>query len=186
MKLATVYMPLHTTPPRSAVVPSERGYEEYVRRVGGNTGLARLYREVGILYLEGFGAALSASSPTPFSLSLSDVDQSPTGPDPESAKRYFHRAQLLDPTLEVPATGDVKLVVPSAEVLHSTLTVKDEKSSAMRSSISSRSRKSTTESWRSDEGEDWSSMYLPSLLGAGLAIGLVGIMSVSWWRTTNR
>ncbi|KAG8906388.1 hypothetical protein FRB99_006983 [Tulasnella sp. 403] len=196
MKLATVYLPLHTTPQRSAVIPEERGYPIYLQRLGGNQELAKLYRQAGILYLEGLGPSLSAStsmlSHSPFS--LGDLEHGTIGADPETAQRYFRRARVLDPSIELPdlpmrsgreVLGDsgTPFVMPSMGVEISTATLKDGESSRERKE---RRRRDDTAWNLVDDREEWSSLYLPGIVGAGLAIGIVGIMSVSWWRSNSR
>lgn len=202
MKLVSVYVPLHMTPRRSTIIPSEHSYPRYLRRIGGNPGLAVLYRQAGNIYMQGLGASLSGSTSTlsnsPFSLGLNNIDDGQTGagsssmPDIETAQRYFRRARVLDPTLEVPdvQTGrdrdDVKLVMPVMDIGRSAATVKDEALSGSGSTAAEK-RRHRGEGPRSlAEQDEWSYLYLPGLVGAGVAIGIVGIMSASWWRSSNR
>lgn len=180
------------------MVPSESGYTDYLRRIGGNPELAKIYLEVGVLYMEGLGSTLASSTTTlahaPFALGLSEFGPGAAGSDPDMAQRYFRRARSLDPTIEVPdlrsmrePLAGVDLVMPSLDVEKSTGTIKDEYGSET-SMISEggRKRKVRRKSLDWDEKEEWSALYLPGLLGAGLAIGIVGVMSVSWWRNNSR
>jgi len=189
MKLVTVYLPLHATPQRSAIVESEQEYPRYLRRVGGTTGLAKLYREAGIIFMQGLGTTLSGSMSTlsnsPFALGSSEIGQ-PGNPESETAQRYFRRARALDPTLLMPdvnvrtAAEEISLVMPSVDVSGSAVTEKDGMSKSRR--LEERRRRRQRE-----EQEDWSNIFVPGLVGAGLAIGIVGLVSASnWWRGSNR
>lgn len=196
MKLVSVYLPLQTTPPRSQLVPMERNYPHYLRRIGGNSTLAKLYVEAGTLYLDGVGSSLAVSTPTlaqsPFSLGVSEMGATVHGPDPETAQRYFRRARVLDPLIEIPdvrsrtasdAPSLGHLVLPGIDVHHSSETVKDEILTESMQVAQKRKRKDK-DAWLLEDESEWG--YLPGLLGAGLAIGIVGIMSVGWWRNNNR
>lgn len=199
-KLASIYLPLHTTSQRSAIVPSEHSYPRYLRRIGGNIGLARLYRTVGIIYMQGLGASISGSTSTlsnsPFMLGLHDAgDQSGTSvltSDIDTAQRYFRRARVLDPSIDIPEArvervrDELRLVMPMIDVEESAATVK-ESDALSGSGIQSGSRRRKREDRYLDDDQDqWSALYLPGLVGAGLAIGIVGIMSASWWRSNSR
>ena len=195
MKLATIYLPLHSTPQRSTIIASEYGYLRHLQRIGGNHGLARLYHEAGVLHMEGIGNQLMSSSSyglssSPFSLGHSETGALKAGIDLEAAERYFRRARHLDPTLEIPDLGpsmvrEHELVMPSVEIEKSLSTVKREYSpEALEGSQVSIGRRREKERYM-DSDDDWSYLYLPGLLGAGLAVGLVGVMSVSWWRRSN-
>ncbi|KAG9039890.1 hypothetical protein FRB95_004362 [Tulasnella sp. JGI-2019a] len=194
IKLASIYLPLHTTPQRSTMVPSEHSYSRYLRRVGGNVGLAKLYRTVGIIYMQGLGASISGSTSTlsnsPFSLSLhgehgNNGNSSPA--DVDTAQRYFRRARVLDPAIELPEKlgEDLRLVMPMIDVDGSATTIKEGPLAGSGIQSGNRRRK-RQDRYLDDDQDQWSYLYLPGLVGAGLAIGVVGIMSASWWRSNNR
>ncbi|KIO25041.1 hypothetical protein M407DRAFT_25576 [Tulasnella calospora MUT 4182] len=200
MKLVSVYLPLQVTAQRSQLVSSERNYPLYLRRIGGNSALAKLYVEAGTLYLDGVGSSLAMSIPTlsqsPFSLGTSEMGATVHGPDPEAAQRYFRRARALDPSIEIPdvrsrtasdapSLGHVDLVMPGVDLHHSSTTPKDEMLTESMQLAQKRRRKEK-DAWLDDDNEWGGYLYLPGLLGAGLAIGIVGIMSVGWWRNNNR
>jgi hypothetical protein len=193
MKLVTIYLPLDSIPQRSALMASEYTHVRHLQRIGGEHGLARLYREAGILYMEGLGNQLMSSSAyglssSPFSLGHTEGGHR-AGVDLEATQRYFRRARHLDPALELPdmkvlAANTHDLIMPSVEIEKSLATVKrDYSPDPMESSQVSVSRRRRN-SYKDSE-DDWSYLYLPGLLGAGLAVGLVGVMSVSWWRRSN-
>ncbi|KAG8886391.1 hypothetical protein FRB97_004926 [Tulasnella sp. 331] len=200
MKLAFIYLPLHTTPQRSAIVASERSYSRYLRRIGGNIGLARLYHAVGIIYLQGLGTSLSGSTSTlsngPSSLGLHDIggqgNNSVLTSDVDTAQRYFRRARVLDPSVEIPEArveklrDELRMVMPVLDVGQSATTVKESGGLSGSKAQSGDRRRKRNDRYLDDDQDQWSALYLPGLVGAGLAIGIVGIMSASWWRSNNR
>lgn len=150
--------------------------------------------------MQGLGASISGSTSTlsnsPFSLGLHDAEgqggNSVLASDVDTAQRYFRRARVLDPSINIPEArgaklGDeLRLVMPVMDVGQSAETVK-ESDAMMGSAVQSGRRRRKREDRYLDDGQDqWSALYLPGLVGAGLAIGIVGIMSASWWRSNNR
>lgn len=115
LRLVSNYLPVQTNishlDPASLVSRGTPGY--YIQRLGGPTGLARLYLGAGMLHLEGAATDLMSSSrnsalssirtaePRSFSYIESGTDS--WRRDREAARRYFDRARLLCPQLDVPA-----------------------------------------------------------------------------------
>lgn len=175
------------------MVTSEQSYPVYLRRIGGNPSLAKLYWVVGNVFMQGLGPALSGSTSTisnsPFSLHDAAASVGSNLPDVETARRYFRRARVLDPSLDIPEPTDdkdvLRLVMPSMDLdpgQSATTVLKDE---TMIGSARLERRRRRERRLSDDEGQ-WSYLYLPGLVGAGLAIGVVGIMSATWWRSSSR
>jgi thiamine pyrophosphokinase len=214
MRLVSHYIPLHSLPD-PLTLPLEEDAERgrttyYIQSIGGPPGLAQLYLEAGLLHLEGAASMLLASSYSPLS-SIRLPSQSQYLPDSsqggstaawkrdrESARRYFERAQILCPTLEVPAlpaedddspddeATELGLRMPSVDLrassednqLHRRHTQKEGTPNKEVVEIPQRAR-------RTDDLDGAWYLYVPGLVGAGTAlfvVGVIGALSFSSWR----
>ncbi|KAF7970838.1 hypothetical protein HWV62_22792 [Athelia sp. TMB] len=196
----------HESPVSSGAI-SEGTTVHHLQRICGNTGLAQLYLEAGMLHLEGAAKTLLSSSySTLSSIRLSDSHAGarlggPGGSDAwkqdrEAASRYFERAQILHPGLEVPALPlasprEHDLEMPSMKIhpsapassvysgdsIPDTGLRKRHKKDELASTLDARMRaqNSLDDSWY---------LYVPSLLGAGTALLVVGVVGLSFstWR----
>lgn len=211
MKLVSQYLPLQSTYDLKFSVESPpRGtFAYYLQCIGGARGLAQLYLEAGLLHLEGAASTLLSSSYSSLS-SIRMPHQSQVGEngseawkrDREAAAKYFERARVLEPTLEIPPIPVVdpqfedvqELEMPSIEL----------SSSAPGSSLSQytdpdtpavrrRKKKEEMSLFSSHVAEDdadntWY-LYIPGLVGAGtalLVVGIVGALSFSTWSRRNQ
>ncbi|KAK7033068.1 thiamine pyrophosphokinase [Favolaschia claudopus] len=110
MRLVSQYLPLQaTSESATSDEPITRGTTPYyIRCMGGTKGLAHLYLNAGMLHLEGAALPLLTSSsslsslrvPVPHSYGESGADAWQR--DREAAAKYFDRARLLQPTLDIP------------------------------------------------------------------------------------
>ncbi|THH09650.1 hypothetical protein EW146_g8628 [Bondarzewia mesenterica] len=138
VRLVTHFVPLHLSfdDTEMLIEPGTTNY--YMQCLGGLPGLAQLYLEAGLLHLEGTASVLLSTSYSPLS-SLRLPSQPQHGDsmeggtaawkrDREIARRYFQRAQILHPSLDVPllppegedtstdTTGEIVLQMPIVEV----------------------------------------------------------------------
>lgn len=195
LRLVSTYIPLHITEPIS------HGY--FVDRLGGPVGQAQVYLEAGLLHLEGTASLLLSTSAATALSSIRSADpfqhlrESGTDTwrrDRETARRYFERAKALDPSLEVP-------VLPSEGNMDewgggggglehrssgpASVSEKEEATTV----IAPRRRKreqppveDTLQVDASSSGSDLWYLYLPGVVGAILAVGVVGALSLTSWR----
>jgi len=205
-KLVTHYLPLQTTLPPISDDPQIGTTGYYVKRIGGQEGLARLFLEAGLkLHLEGAASLLLTSSSAlssirtagPYAHYPGETGTEAWRRDKEAARRYFDRARALDPSLEVPT-----LVVDAEGTESISGTVHDLKmpslplgGSAVASQASRTSRRSkvreVTKPRRRREKEETPYLdqrsteddmdatwylYLPGLLGAGTALLAVAVI----------
>ncbi|EJF64649.1 hypothetical protein DICSQDRAFT_178276 [Dichomitus squalens LYAD-421 SS1] len=105
-----------STPAPSVPTPPRGSTEYYISRLGGASGLAQLFLAAGLLHLEGTAASLLASSYAGLSSLRSPFAMSGPPPgtgtstdgaeawrrDREQAARFFVRARVLSPALDVP------------------------------------------------------------------------------------
>lgn len=205
MRLVSHYLPLSgsynvTNLPEE---PAPRGTTPYyLQCIGGSRGLAQLYLEAGLLHLEGAASTLLSSSYSSLSsLRVPSHQASESGTeawdrDREAASKYFDRARLLQPDLDIPALpqssmrGGVELEMPSMD-----LGVLTPESIASRESLHTdtepplvrRRRKGKEEESlsassvvkKSDEVDNEGGWYyyIPALL----VVGVVGALSFSSW-----
>ncbi|KAG2367041.1 hypothetical protein BDR07DRAFT_1394678 [Suillus spraguei] len=203
MKLVTHYLPIQTSLDHLDV--SEEGQRGtvsyYVQSVGGSAGLAKLFLEAGLLHLEGAASVfLSASYST-----LSSIRVPPQPQPGEAAGRYFERAHALQPDLDIPVLPDEGIVhhgpgstheleMPSMEIHPSTSesVYSGEDSLYSEQEIVPRRRRQKKEELifmdevkgKDDIDSAWY-LYVPSLVGAGtalLVVGVIGALSLSSWR----
>ncbi|ETW83089.1 hypothetical protein HETIRDRAFT_474236 [Heterobasidion irregulare TC 32-1] len=213
IRLVTHYVPLHLTSddtlkdPETPVVPGTSAY--YAQCLGGPLGLAQLYLEAGLLYLEGTASALLSTAYSPLSsIRLPPQSQSVGSGaegvtaawkrDREISRRYFQRAHNLHPSLDVPllpsegedvlreSTSDVTLQMPTIEVNPpvedrvSRTHPRQKRRQKGDVGIFDDSKRSAME-----ELDNTWYLYLPGLVGAGtalLVVGVVGALSFSSWR----
>jgi len=199
--------------------PAPRGTTPYfLQCIGGSRGLAQLYLEAGLLHLEGAASILlsvSYSSLSSIRMPLqSQVGESGTEAwkrDREAATRFFDRARLLQPDLDVPALpqGDaygvgvsgVELEMPSLDIGTSPPESVAERESLhsntypphMRRRKKAKGEQMAASVIKSPQGLDdvdgaWY-YYIPGLVGAGtalLVVGVVGVLSFSTWSRRNQ
>lgn len=89
--------------------PATASTSYYLEGVGGLEGLAQLYLDAGLLYLEGAATALMSPSHTALSSIRTVESQRMAGGgtaawrrDRDIARRYFDKARALSPILDVP------------------------------------------------------------------------------------
>ncbi|KIJ67074.1 hypothetical protein HYDPIDRAFT_109074 [Hydnomerulius pinastri MD-312] len=215
MKLVTHYLPLQTPLNLvDAAEEKQRGtISYYVQCIGGSAGLAQLFLEAGLLHLEGAASVLlSASYSTLSSIRVPSHPQPGEGGaeawkrDRETASRYFDRARALQPDLDIPVIPDDgsnqpgsgsthELEMPSIEIHpsapESVYSGEDSIYSEQQEIMLRRRRQKKEELIFLDEvkGKDdldsaWY-VYVPSLVGAGtalLVVGVIGALSFSSWR----
>ncbi|KAH7884517.1 hypothetical protein F5I97DRAFT_1890037 [Phlebopus sp. FC_14] len=214
MKLVTHYMPLQTSLNLvDAAEEKQRGtISYYVQCIGGASGLAQLFLEAGLLHLEGAASVLlSASYSTLSSIRVPPHPQPGEGGaeawkrDKEAASRYFDRARVLNPDLDIPVIPDDKSVQPGSGSLHElempsieihpsapeSVYSGEESIYSEAGTILRRRRQKREELIFMDDvkGKDdvdsaWY-VYVPSLVGAGtalLVVGVIGALSFSSWR----
>ena len=184
----------------------------YLQCIGGPPGLAQLFLEAGLLHLEGAASVLlSASYSTLSSIRVPPPPQPGEGGaeawkrDREMASRYFDRARTLHPELDVPfipddGTGQAvlgsthELEMPSIEIHpsapESVYSGKESAYSEQETMIRRRRQKKEELIFldevkgKEDIDNAWY-LYVPSLVGAGtalLVVGVIGALSFSSWR----
>lgn len=219
MRLVGHYVPLHSLPD-PLPTPSEDVTEQsqsvyYIRSLGGASGLAQLYLEAGLLHLEGAASMLLTSSYSSLSsIRLPSQSQyfhtsSEGGStaawkhDREAARRYFDRARLLYPTLEVPAlptedegladddeVTELGLRMPSVDLSgpssDANQTNQPRRRHTQREGIQGKQVIEVPQrARRTDDLDGAWYLYVPGLVGAGTAlivVGVIGALSFSTWR----
>ncbi|KAL0576793.1 hypothetical protein V5O48_005201 [Marasmius crinis-equi] len=208
MKLVTYYLPIHISFNLNSQKehPAVRGTTAYyVQCIGGAKGLAQLYLEAGMLYLEGSASGLVCSSHSTLSLSSirMPLQTYPIDNGTQSwrrdrllASRFFERARALHPELDIPPLappselemGD-ELEMPKIE-LSSGEAASGEKDADRRRRKQERDMlmESRSAKVEADMDSTWY-MFIPSLVGAGTAlvlVGVVGVLSFSSWSRRNQ
>jgi thiamine pyrophosphokinase len=117
IRLVNSYLPIHATIELTDSTNDEQilqgTREYYFQCVGGSKGLAQLYLQAGLLHLDGAAAILPSSSLASLRLpsqNQSTLLQNQLGEstaeawrrDREAAAKYFERARVLNPNLDVP------------------------------------------------------------------------------------
>jgi hypothetical protein len=216
MRLVSHYVPLHSLPdplptPEDATEQSQPAY--YIHSLGGPPGLAQLYLEAGLLHLEGAASMLLTSSYSPLS-SIRLPSQSQYFPTPseggstaawkrdrEAARRYFDRARLICPTLEVPAlpaedegsadddeATELGLRMPSVDLSGPSSDANQTNQPRRRHAQGMQDRQVVEVPQRAHRTDDLDGawyLYVPGLVGAGtalLVVGVIGALSFSTWR----
>ncbi|KAJ3787005.1 hypothetical protein GGU10DRAFT_350049 [Lentinula aff. detonsa] len=198
MKLVSCYFPIYPSfdIPDNHEDDVQRGtLAYYLQCIGGRPGLAQLYIEAGMLYLEGTASGLISSSHS--SLSSIRMPLPPYGSaalghsfsgteawrrDRTAAARLFERARILQPGLETPM---LPLSGPG-----STEELAFGMHNRRRGGKQQEDLVKAEEGGRSLVGKaadvvDSTWYMLPGLVGAGTAlvvVGVVGVLSFSWSR----
>ena len=214
MRLVSHYVPLHSLPepvPTPSEDATEQGQTAYcIQSLGGPPGIAQLYLEAGLLHLEGAASMLLTSSYSPLS-SIRLPSQSQYFPpseggstaawkrDREAARRYFDKARLLCPTLEVPAlpaedegsadddeATELGLRMPSVDLNVPSEANQPRRRHTQREGSQNKQVVEVPQRSRGTEDLDgaWY-LYVPGLVGAGtalLVVGVIGALSLSTWR----
>lgn len=219
MRLVSLYVPLNLT---SNLSDSEWSEEDptrgtlsyYLRCIGGRRGVAQLYLEAGLLHLDGAATTLLSASYSSLS-SIRMTLQSQVGEggteawkrDREAAAKYFERARVLQPDLDIPSLP-VEGALPELEIpsLDLAATSTPESYHSGPESLSGgtdcevptirrrRDKKAemelvnTSKSDMDDMDDQWF-YYVPNLVGAGtalLVLGVVGVLSLSNWSRRNQ
>ncbi|KAI6026079.1 hypothetical protein EDC04DRAFT_2930185 [Pisolithus marmoratus] len=193
MKLVTHYLPPHTS-------------LSHVKEAEENTWgtlSCYLYLEAGLLHLEGaVSVVLSASYAT---LSLIRVSPQPQPEnDRDAASRYFDHAHVMNLDLDVPVITDERsgktrsaheLEMPSLDIPHAPESAYsgEESMYSEQERVIQRRRQGRTKDelifiddvrGKDDIDNAWY-LYVPSLVGAGttlLVVGVIGALSFSSWR----
>ncbi|KAJ6505952.1 hypothetical protein DFH09DRAFT_1200697 [Mycena vulgaris] len=202
MKLVSHYLPLHATVDLAeSEKPVTRGSTSYYAHcMGGSTGLAQLYLEAGMLHLEGAASALLTSSSSSLS-SLRVVLPTPSGEggtdawkrDREAAGKYFERARLLQPSLDVPVLPPPDTPLsrnPSEQLEMPTIELHSSQYSSEPARRRRKLKEETTlfdnrEAKLDDLDNTWY-LYVPGLVGAGTALLVVGVISALSFSTWSR
>lgn len=196
MKLASYYVPLSLDINRSDLFnkkATKRGSTPYfIQCIGGKRGLAQLYLETGLLFLDGAATSLLASSHS--SLSSIRIGPQPTGDggqaawrrDRDTAMKYFDRARELAPELDIPVlpaqnplyTDDLEM--PSIELQ---MDVPDINALRRRRRREEKALLNNSSKVQDLDGAWY--VYLPGIIGAGtalVAVGVIGALGFSWSR----
>lgn len=208
----THYIPLQASTSVSSTETITRGtLSYYVDRLGGVSGQAQLYLEAGLLHLEGTASLLMSSSSTALSslrstepcyaLALRESGTEGWCRDREAARRYFERAKLLDPTVDVPVLPsevdegtiekgrkgiEVRSTPPSISGASKASSQKDIQEKDEAPANPKRRRKDGLgESMLEDLDNDVWYLYLPGVVGAVIAVGIVGALSLTSWRKSQ-
>jgi thiamine pyrophosphokinase len=210
IRLVSHYLPLQTTfdlnqtekqAPRGTVA-------YYLQCIGGPGGLAQLYLEAGLLHLEGAASSLLASSYSslssirvPLQSQAGEGDTEAWRRDRDAAGKYFERARMLQPNLDIPLLppdGDTELEMPSMEVHpsapQSIYSGESQHTDPDLPQLRRRRKKEETtligsREARPDEIDNTWYLYIPGLVGAGTAlfvVGVVGALSFSTWSRRNQ
>lgn len=211
MKLVSCYFPIHSSyniPDLGSDSDPQRGSSAYYFRcIGGRPGLARLYIEAGMLYLEGTASSLVTSSHS--SLASIRMPLQPYGSttlaggsgteawrrDRVAAARLFERAKVLQPGLETPAlpladTGsmeeltldpEIQMQMPSMELdgVHRVDTLVETRNRRRRGKEQEDVVRFQKEVGKvvNDVENTWY-MLIPGLVGVGTALVVVGVVGV--------
>ncbi|KAI6021996.1 hypothetical protein EDC04DRAFT_2869789 [Pisolithus marmoratus] len=212
MKLVTHYLPPHASLSRvKEAEENTRGALSYcVQYIGGAAGLGQLYLEAGLLHLEGAASVvLSASYATLSSIRVPPQPQPENGAeawqrDRDAASRYFDRARAMNSDLDVPVITDERsgktrsmheLEMPSLDIPHAPESAYSGEGSmySEQERVVRRRRQERTKDelifiddvkGKDDIDNAWY-LYVPSLVGAGtalLVVGVIGALSFSSWR----
>ncbi|KAJ7494678.1 hypothetical protein B0H11DRAFT_2002948 [Mycena galericulata] len=199
MKLVSHYLPLHATADLAeSETPVPRGtMSYYVQCLGGSSGLGQLYLEAGMLHLEGAASALLTSSSSSLSsLRVAHPVSSGEGGthgwkrDREAAGKYFERARILHPSLEIPTlppsgltsrNPSEQLEMPSIE-----LPSYSPESARRRRKLKEETTLFDNREAKLDDLDNTWYLYIPGLVGAGTALLVVGVISALSFSTWSR
>ncbi|KAI6116870.1 hypothetical protein EV401DRAFT_1630098 [Pisolithus croceorrhizus] len=214
MKLVTHYLPPHTSLShvKEAEETTRGTLSYYVQCIGGAAGLGQLYLEAGLLHLEGAASVvLSASYATLSSIRVPPHPQPENGADAwkrdrDAASCYFDRARAMNSDLDIPVISDERsrqtkvheLEMPSLEIPpqdsapESAYSGEGSLYSEQERVVRRRRQERTKDELifiddvkgKDDIDNAWY-LYVPSLVGAGtalLVVGVIGALSFSTWR----
>lgn len=211
MKLVSCYFPIHSsynTPDQGSGSDLQRGTQAYYFRcIGGRPGLAQLYIEAGMLYLEGTASTLVSSSHS--SLASIRMPLQPYGSttlvggggteawrrDRVAASRLFERARALQPGLETPALPltdpgsveelalepEIQMQMPSPEIdgVCRTDTFTETRTRRRRGKEQQDVVRVQKEMGKAvDDLDNAWYMLIPGLVGVGTALVVVGVVGV--------
>lgn len=195
MKLVSHYLSLQVTLDLvESEKPATRGTAlYYVQCMGGSSGLAQLYLEAGMLYLEGTASTLLTSSSSslaslrvPLPVLSAETSTDAWKRDRAAAGKYFERARVLHPTLDIPILPPPSLSRDPSEQL-------EMPSIDLYVSGPARKRKLKEENTlfghrdpKLDELDNTWYLYVPGLVGAGTALLVVGVISALGFSTWSR
>ncbi|KAJ6513325.1 hypothetical protein C8R45DRAFT_963258 [Mycena sanguinolenta] len=200
MKLVSQYLPLQAT---VDLAESEKPIAYYLRCIGGSGGLAQLYLEAGLLHLEGAASALLASSSSSLS-SLRVPIPLPSGEgstaawqrDREAAGKYFERARLLQPSLDIPVLPPPSGLIsrnPSEQLEMPSIDLQTSEPAQPRRRRKAKEDSTTLFDNRDPKVHDLEDntwyLYVPGLVGAGtalLVVGVISALSFSSWSRRNQ
>lgn len=209
MRLASHYLPVTSAYDfRISETPEPRGTTAYyIQCLGGQRGLAQLYIDAGLLHLEGAATTLLSVSYSslsslrvPLHAQVGEGGTEAWMQDRSAAAEYFERAQLLDPTLEIPALPQVEpryhaeeLEMPYIDIGSSEPGSHSDVSLYKDADLRRRKKKEDMSLFNNAVGENdadntWY-VYIPGLVGAGtalLVVGIVGVLSLSNWSRRNQ
>ena len=188
-------------------VPRKGTVEYYLKCVGGQQGLARLYLNGGLLPLDGSAAQMMSSTYSALSsIRTPEPRRSPSNEngeqiwrrDRESARRFFERARQLCPQMDIPflppadirgegAVGDLQM--PTVDGDQSMTTVLGARPAVPPAGERRQLRRRRQEAEAAvnaileqadidrDDEDNTWYLYLPGLIGAGTALLVVGVVS---------
>ena len=214
LRLVAHYIPLQaSTSVSSTETIKKETFSYFVDRLGGITGQAQLYLEAGLLHLEGAASLLMSSSSTALSslrssepyhtLALRESGTEGWRRDREAARRYFERAKSLDPTLDVPVLPsegeeligekerkgiEVRSAAAStsgASRASSQRDIQEKDDATMKPKRRRKDKDGLGESMLEDMDNDMWYLYLPGVVGAVIAVGIVGALSLTSWRKSQ-
>jgi len=175
----------------------------YLLRFGGVSGLARLYLEAGLLYLEGVAdnylpPIVTDDNESALTTKAAEeiAESEKWKQEKETARKLFDRARMLDPHLDIPTLPEEtdltksELRMPDVNINDAFADHDDEKPRRRRrkpgeTMVEQANRDSREEG--EDSNADWY-VWLPGIIGAGtalLAVGLIGAMSIGNWRKSQ-
>lgn len=216
MRLVSHYLPVGETAhiTETSEKPARGTIQCYYRAIGGSRGLAQLYLEAGLLHLEGAASTLLAASYSslssiriPLHAQIGEGGAEAWRRDREAAARFFDRARALYPGLDIPALpkdGEMELEMPTMILAPSAPESEFSKEEIQTDSehevpIIRRRRKPLDKEaslFQPNKGNGdlenvdgaWY-LYVPSIIGAGtalLVVGIVGALSFSNWSRRNQ
>ncbi|KAF9521298.1 hypothetical protein CPB83DRAFT_865563 [Crepidotus variabilis] len=215
MRLVSQYLPIgETNLSETSEKPACGTPEYYLHALGGSRGLAQLYLEAGLLHLEGAASTLLAASYSslssiriPLHAQIGEGGAEAWRRDREAAARFFDRARILYPGLDIPGLpkeGEMELEMPTMNLAPSAPESEFSKEEFQTDSeqevpVVRRRRKpldkETSLFQPNKSNSDLDNMdgawylYVPNIVGAGtalLVVGIVGALSFSNWSRRNQ
>lgn len=164
----------------------------YLQRIGGLPGLARLYLEAGLLYLEGVAetylATKSTRGNTDASLNPSEEEER-WRQERETARKLFDRARMLDPHADIPILAPDETEREKESEFHMPeFRIGEEKPRRRRQAQKEEALVEQRHKQEADDTDATWYLYLPGLIGAGtalFAVGVIGALSLGSWRKSQ-